>query len=84
MTLVPNLFGKPTIIGFGGGKLNGNLNGIVEASAWVETVQVNFNDDGTIASLDQSLLQDWKLALGANVQALEDKLVIMESGQVYI
>ena len=41
VTLVPNLFGKPTILVVGGGSLNDALDEVVSATPYVESAQVN-------------------------------------------
>ena len=40
ITLVPNLFGKPTILAVGGGELDSDLDEVVKAFPYVESHQV--------------------------------------------
>ena len=43
VTLVPNLFGKPTILVVGGGSLNGALDEVVSGTPYIESAQVSLS-----------------------------------------
>ena len=58
--VVPNLFGEPTIVAFGGGKFDqSHSSGVSRAYSLVETITPKIDANGDITSFEQRVLQNW-------------------------